>query len=37
VADPLASNDRPQPNCLVITEVDGAAFIELFLNHIYSL
>jgi inosine-uridine nucleoside N-ribohydrolase len=37
VADLLASKDPPQPNCLVATEVDSAAFIDFFLNHVYSL
>jgi purine nucleosidase len=37
VADLLASRDPPKPNCLVATEVDAMAFIEFFLNHIYSL
>lgn len=37
VADLLASRHPPQPNCLVATEVDSAAFIEFFLNHVYSL
>jgi purine nucleosidase len=37
VADLLAANKPPTPNCLVATEVDSAAFIEFFLNHVYSL
>lgn len=37
VADLLAAKEPPQPNCLVATEVDSAAFIEFFLNHIFSL
>ncbi|GIF14984.1 nucleoside hydrolase [Actinoplanes teichomyceticus] len=37
VADLLVSHRPPQPNCLVATEVDSAAFIEFFLNHVYSL
>ncbi|WP_250007745.1 nucleoside hydrolase [Actinoplanes sp. M2I2] len=37
VADLLASRDPPQANCMVATEVDSVAFIEFFLNHIYSL
>ena len=37
VADLLATREPPQPNCLVATEVDGAAFIDLFLNHVYSI
>jgi purine nucleosidase len=37
VADLLVSRDPPQANCLVATEVDSAAFVEYFLNHIYSL
>ncbi|MGK5677711.1 nucleoside hydrolase [Actinoplanes sp. URMC 104] len=37
VADLLASRHPPEPNCLVATEVDSAAFIEYFLNHVYSL
>jgi purine nucleosidase len=37
VADLLVSRDPPQPNCLVATEVDSAAFIDFFLNHVYSL
>ena len=37
VADLLAAREPPQPNCLVATEVDSAAFIEFFLNHIFSL
>jgi inosine-uridine nucleoside N-ribohydrolase len=37
VADLLATKDPPQPNCLVATEVDSAAFIDFFLNHVYSL
>jgi purine nucleosidase len=37
VADLLASRDAPAPNCLVATEVDSTAFIEFFLNHVYSL
>ncbi|MFL5332274.1 MAG: nucleoside hydrolase, partial [Geminicoccaceae bacterium] len=37
VADLLASKDPPEPNCIVATEVDSGAFIEFFLNHVYSL
>jgi purine nucleosidase len=37
VADLLASKEPPEPNCLVATEVDSPAFIEFFLNHVYSL
>jgi purine nucleosidase len=37
VADLLASHDPPEANCLVATEVDSAAFIDFFLNHVYSL
>ena len=37
VADLLGARHPPQPNCLVATEVDSAAFIEFFLNHVYSL
>jgi purine nucleosidase len=37
VADLLASKNPPQANCLVATEVDSAAFIDFFLNHVYSL
>jgi purine nucleosidase len=37
VADLLGSRDPPEPNCLVAIEVDSTAFIELFLNHVYSL
>jgi purine nucleosidase len=37
VADLLASRHPPKPNCLVATEVDSAAFIDFFLNHVYSL
>ncbi len=37
VADLLGSRHPPQPNCLVATEVDATAFIEFFLNHVYSL
>jgi purine nucleosidase len=37
VADLLGARNPPEPNCLVATEVDGAAFIELFLSHVYSL
>ena len=37
VADLLATRDPPQPNCLVATQVDSAAFIDFFLNHVYSL
>ena len=37
VADLLTSRHPPEPNCLVATEVDSAAFIEFFLNHVYAL
>jgi purine nucleosidase len=37
VADLLATRNPPRPNCLVATEVDSAAFIDFFLNHVYSL
>ena len=37
VADLLAARHPPAPNCLVATEVDDTAFIEFFLNHVYSL
>jgi purine nucleosidase len=37
VADLLATKNPPEPNCLVATEVDSAAFIDFFLNHVYSL
>jgi len=37
VADLLAGKEPPAPNCLVATEVDSAAFIDFFLNHILSL
>jgi purine nucleosidase len=37
VADLLAAKDPPQANCLVATEVDSPAFIDFFLNHVYSL
>ncbi len=37
VADLLESRHPPEPNCLVATEVDGAGFIEFFLNHVYTL
>jgi purine nucleosidase len=37
VADLLASRNPPKPNCLIATEVDAMAFIEFFLNHVYSL
>ena len=37
VADLLASRNPPEANCLVATEVDSPAFIDLFLNHVYAL
>ncbi|GAB2614913.1 nucleoside hydrolase [Paractinoplanes abujensis] len=37
VADLLASRHPPEPNCLVATDVDSPAFIDFFLNHVYSL
>jgi purine nucleosidase len=37
VADLLASRNPPPANCLVATEVDSPAFIDFFLNHVYSL
>jgi purine nucleosidase len=37
VADLLGEREPPEPNCLVATEVESAAFIELFLSHIFSL
>jgi purine nucleosidase len=37
IADLLGGRNPPEPNCLVATEVDSAAFIEFFLNHVYSL
>lgn len=37
VADLLCERNPPEPNCLVATEVDSAAFIDFFLNHVYSL
>jgi purine nucleosidase len=37
VADLLGSRHPPEPNCLVATEVDSAAFVDFFLNHVYSL
>lgn len=37
VADLLLSSRPPQPNCLVGVEVDSTAFVEFFLNHVYSL
>ncbi|WP_250037138.1 nucleoside hydrolase [Paractinoplanes maris] len=37
VADLLTSRNPPEPNCMVATEVDSVAFIEFFLNHVYSL
>jgi purine nucleosidase len=37
VADLLVSHQPPPPNCLVAIDVDSPAFIEFFLNHVYSL
>jgi purine nucleosidase len=37
VADLLCERNPPEPNCLVATEVDSIAFIDFFLNHVYSL
>jgi purine nucleosidase len=37
VADLLVSSRPPAPNCLVATEVDSAAFVDFFLNHVHSL
>jgi purine nucleosidase len=37
VADLLGERHPPQSNCLVATAVDSTAFIEFFLNHVYSL
>jgi purine nucleosidase len=37
VADLLCERNPPEPNCLVATEVDSTAFIDFFLNHVYSL
>jgi purine nucleosidase len=37
VADLLRERDPPPANCLVATAVDGASFIDFFLNHVYSL
>jgi purine nucleosidase len=37
VADLLTAADAPEPNCLVATQVDSAAFMELFLKHMAQL
>ena len=37
VADLLTSSGAPQPNCLIATHVDGAAFMQLFLKHMAQL
>lgn len=37
VADLLASEDPPEPNCEIATEVDSAAFRKLFLERIRGL
>jgi hypothetical protein len=34
---PARHQDPPQSNCLAATEVDSAAFIDFFLNHVYSV
>ncbi len=37
IADLLQSRHPPEPNCRVATDVDSAAFIDFFLNHVYTL
>ncbi|MGK5685176.1 nucleoside hydrolase [Actinoplanes sp. URMC 104] len=37
VADLLTSSDAPEPNCLIATQVDSAAFMQLFLKHMAQL
>jgi purine nucleosidase len=37
IADMLTSENPPAPNCHVATEVDSDAFIDFFLDHIFSL
>ncbi len=37
VADLLTSRDAPTPNCQIATQVDAAAFMDLFLKHLAQL
>jgi purine nucleosidase len=37
VADLLTSDNPPDANCEIATDVDGAAFVELFLDHLSAL